>query len=87
MSNDASPETIRLSPEIFFNTIKNKRDVPNDGVRRNSLQICAKVPSVSDGKNITRVRDIFIYFLRTVYCKKDSFACSKELLILSFINN
>lgn len=30
MSNDAFPETIRLSPEIFFNTIENKRDVPND---------------------------------------------------------
>lgn len=30
MSNDASPETIRLLPEIFFNTMKNKRDVPND---------------------------------------------------------
>lgn len=69
MSNDAFPETVQLLPEIFFNTIKNKRDIPNDRVRRNSLQICAKVPSASHGKNITRVSNIFTYFLRTVlYC-------------------
>lgn len=68
MSNDATLETIQLLAEIFFSIIENKRDIPNDQVRRNSLQICAKVPSVSRGKNITRVSNIFTHFLRTVYC-------------------